>query len=74
MGEVLARRIGADYWHFIWPPALRCTTSPNSSHLNRVEVALSTLARQYLHQRTPTPAELTAQAATCVAQHNAARS
>ena len=38
-----------------------------------VELELSAIARQCLHQRIPTLAELTAHVATCVAERNAVR-
>ena len=38
-----------------------------------VELELSAIARQCLHQRIPTQEELSAQVAACVADRNAAR-
>lgn len=49
-------------------------TPKNASWLNMVELELSAIARQCLHQRIPTLAELTAHVAACVAKRNAARS
>lgn len=48
-------------------------TPKNASWLNMVELELSAIARQCLHQRIPTQDELTAHVATCVAQRNMAR-
>ena len=48
-------------------------TPKNASWLNMVELELSAIARQCLHQRIPTPDELTAHVAACVAQRNAAQ-
>ena len=48
-------------------------TPKNASWLNMVELELSAIARQCLHQRIPTQEELTAQVAACVAERNAAR-
>ncbi|GAC1368994.1 MAG: hypothetical protein NVS3B25_31840 [Hymenobacter sp.] len=48
-------------------------TPKNASWLNMVELELSAIARQCLHQRLPTQAELTAHVAACVAERNAAR-
>ena len=45
----------------------------NASWLNMVELELSAIARQCLHQRIPTQDELTTHVTTCVAQRNAAR-
>jgi len=47
-------------------------TPKNASWLNMVELELSAIARQCLHQRIPTQAELTAHVAACVAERNAA--
>ena len=46
-------------------------TPKNASWLNIVELELSAIARQCLHQRIPTLAELTTHIAACVAQRNA---
>ena len=48
-------------------------TPKNASWLNMVELELSAIARQYLHQRIPTQEELTAHVAASVAERNAAR-
>ena len=48
-------------------------TPKNASWLNMVELKLSAIARQCLHQRIPTLDELTAHVAACVAERNAAR-
>ena len=48
-------------------------TPKNASWLNMVELELSAIARQCLHQRIPTQQELTAHVAVCVAERNAAR-
>ena len=48
-------------------------TPKNASWLNMVELELSAIARQCLHQRIPTQDELTAHVAACVAERNAAR-
>jgi hypothetical protein len=48
-------------------------TPKNASWLNMVELELSAIARQCLHQRIPTQDELTAHIAVCVAERNAAR-
>ncbi|MFC6223882.1 IS630 family transposase [Hymenobacter artigasi] len=48
-------------------------TPKNASWLNMVELELSAIARQCLHQRIPTLDELTAHVAACVAERNAAR-
>lgn len=48
-------------------------TPKNASWLNMVELELSAIARQCLHQRIPTLAALTAHVAACVAQRNAAK-
>ena len=48
-------------------------TPKNASWLNMVELDLSAIARQCLHQRIPTLEELTAHVAACVAKRNAAR-
>ena len=48
-------------------------TPKNASWLNMVELELSAIARQCLHQRIPTLEELTAHVAACVAKRNAAR-
>lgn len=48
-------------------------TPKNASWLNMVELELSAIARQCLHQRIPTLAELTAHITACVAQRNADR-
>ncbi|MGI4762588.1 MAG: IS630 family transposase [Janthinobacterium lividum] len=48
-------------------------TPKNASWLNLVELELSAIARQCLHQRIPTLEELTAHVAACVAQRNAAQ-
>ena len=48
-------------------------TPKNASWLNMVELELSAIARQCLHQRIPTQGELTAHVAACVDQRNAAR-
>ena len=48
-------------------------TPKNASWLNMVELELSAIARQCLHQRIPTLQELTAHVAACVAERNAAR-
>ena len=48
-------------------------TPKNASWLNMVELELSAIARQCLHQRIPTLAELTAHVAACVTQRNEAR-
>ena len=48
-------------------------TPKNASWLNMVELELSAIARQCLHQRIPTLEELTAHVSVCVAQRNAAR-
>jgi hypothetical protein len=48
-------------------------TPKNASWLNMVELELSAIARQCLHQRIPTLEELTAHVAACVVQRNAAR-
>jgi len=46
-------------------------TPKNASWLNMVELELSAIARQCLHQRIPTQHELTAQVEACVAERNA---
>ena len=48
-------------------------TPQNASWLNMVELERSAIARQCLHQRIPTQAELTAHVDACVAERNAAR-
>ena len=48
-------------------------TPKNASWLNMVELELSAIARQCLHQRIPTLEELTAHVTACVAKRNAAR-
>jgi hypothetical protein len=48
-------------------------TPKNASWLNMVELELSAIARQCLHQRIPTQDELTAHVAAYVTEHNAAR-
>ena len=48
-------------------------TPKNASWLNMVELERSAIARQCLHQRIPTPDELTAHVTACVAKRNAAR-
>jgi len=48
-------------------------TPKNASWLNMVELELSAIARQCLHQRIPTQEELTAHVAACVAERNATR-
>ena len=48
-------------------------TPKNASWLNMVELEISAIARQCLHQRIPTQDELTAHVTTCVSQRNAAR-
>lgn len=48
-------------------------TPKNASWLNMVELELSAIARQCLHQRIPTLDELTAHVAACVAQRNATK-
>ncbi|OGX82137.1 transposase [Hymenobacter coccineus] len=48
-------------------------TPKKASWLNMVELELSAIARQCLHQRIPTQDELTAQVAACVAERNAAQ-
>ena len=48
-------------------------TPKNASWLNMVELELSAIARQCLHQRIPIRNELTAHVAACVAERNAAR-
>jgi hypothetical protein len=48
-------------------------TPKNASWLNMVELELSAIAGQCLHQRIPTLDELTAHVAACVAQRNADR-
>jgi len=48
-------------------------TPKNASWLNMVELELSAIARQCLHQRIPTLEERTAHVAACVVQRNAAR-
>ena len=48
-------------------------TPKNTSWLNMVELELSAIARQCLHQRIPTLDELAAHVAACVAKRNAAR-
>ena len=48
-------------------------TPKNASWLNMVELELSAIARQCLHQRIPTLDELTAHVAACVAGRNAAQ-
>ena len=48
-------------------------TPKNASWLNMVELELSAIARQCLHQRIPTQDELIAHVAACVAERNAAR-
>jgi hypothetical protein len=48
-------------------------TPKNASWLNMVELELSAIARQCLHQRIPTLDELSAHVAACVAERNAAR-
>lgn len=48
-------------------------TPKNASWLNMVELELSAIARQCLHQRIPTLEELTAHVAACVAERNAAQ-
>ena len=56
--------------------AARCEmhyTPKNASWLNMVELELSAIARQCLHQRIPTLEELTDHVAACVAKRNAAR-
>ncbi len=45
----------------------------NASWLNLVELVLSAIARQCLHQRIPTQHELTAHVDACVAERNARR-
>ena len=46
-------------------------TPKNASWLNMVELELSAIARQCLHQRIPTLEEFSAHVAACVAQRNA---
>ena len=46
-------------------------TPKNASWLNMVELELSAIARQCLHQRIPTLEELTAHVNACVAERNA---
>ncbi len=48
-------------------------TPTNAFWLNMVELELSAIARQCLHQRIPTQEALTAHVAACVAERNAAR-
>ncbi len=48
-------------------------TPKNASWLNMIELELSAIARQCLHQRIPTLEELNAHMAACVAGRNAAR-
>jgi len=48
-------------------------TPKNASWLNMVELELSAIARQCLHQRIPTQHALSAHVAACVAERNAAR-
>ena len=48
-------------------------TPINASWLNMVELELSAIARQCLHQRIPTQDELTAHVDACVAERNARR-
>ncbi|WP_201987680.1 IS630 family transposase [Hymenobacter rubidus] len=48
-------------------------TPKNASWLNMVELELSAIARQCLHQRIPTLKQLTTHVAACVAERNAAR-
>lgn len=48
-------------------------TPKNASWLNMVELELSAIDRQCLHQRIPTLNELTAHIAACVAERNADR-
>ena len=48
-------------------------TPKNASWLTMVELELSAIARQCLHQRIPTPEELTAHVTACVTERNAAR-
>ena len=48
-------------------------TPKNASWLNMVELELSAIARQCLHQRIPTQDELAAHVAACVAERHAAR-
>jgi len=59
--RALAARFGVHY------------TPKNASWLNMVELERSAIARQCLHQRIPTQAELTAHVDACVAGRNAAR-
>ena len=48
-------------------------TPKNASWLNMVELELSAIARQCLHQRIPTQDELSAHVDACVAERNARR-
>jgi len=48
-------------------------TPKNASWLNMVELELSAIARQCLHQRIPTQHELSAHVEACVAERNARR-
>ncbi len=48
-------------------------TPKNASWLNMVELELSAIARQCLHQCIPTLQELTAHVTTCVTQRNTTR-
>ncbi|WP_167852286.1 IS630 family transposase [Hymenobacter elongatus] len=48
-------------------------TPKNASWLTMVELELSAIARQCLHQRIPTQEELTAHVAACVAERNTAQ-
>ena len=48
-------------------------TPKNASWLNMVELELSAIARQCLHQRIPTQDELSAHVSACVAERNARR-
>ena len=48
-------------------------TPKNASWLNMVELELSAIARQCLHQRIPTQGELSADVDACVAERNARR-
>ena len=48
-------------------------TPKNASWLNMVELELSAIARQCLHQRIPTQEELAVHVAACVAERNAAQ-
>ena len=48
-------------------------TPKNASWLNMAELELSAIARQCLHRRIPTLAELTAHVAACVVERNERR-